>query len=72
MWIASQFMMQLLVGTFGFFWLHSHVWFYREYQERKQRKTGRTSSRTLCRAMKGKHIQRFGRDRGASPTSSLR
>ena len=35
MWIASKFMIGLLLGTFSFFWLHSALWFYREYQDRK-------------------------------------
>ena len=35
MWLASKFMIGLLLGTFSFFWLHSALWFYREYQDRK-------------------------------------
>ena len=35
-WMAWQIMVQLLVGTFGFFWLHTLLWFYREYKERKR------------------------------------
>jgi cytochrome b subunit of formate dehydrogenase len=35
MWIASKGMIALLLGTFSFFWLHSALWFYREYQDRK-------------------------------------
>ncbi len=35
MWIASKFMIGLLAGTFAFFWLHSALWFYREYRDRK-------------------------------------
>jgi cytochrome b subunit of formate dehydrogenase len=38
MWFASTFMIGLLLGTFAFFWLHSALWFYREYQDRKQGK----------------------------------
>jgi len=38
-WIASKFMLQLLFGTFAFFWTHTALWFYREYKDRKQRKT---------------------------------
>jgi hypothetical protein len=29
MWLASKFMIGLLLGTFSFFWLHSVLWFYR-------------------------------------------
>jgi cytochrome b subunit of formate dehydrogenase len=35
MWLAKQGMIGLLIGTFAFFWLHSALWFYREYQDRK-------------------------------------
>ncbi len=37
MWLASKGMIGLLLGTFAFFWLHSALWFYREYQDRKTR-----------------------------------
>ena len=29
-------MVGLLLGTFSFFWLHTLLWFYREYQERQK------------------------------------
>ena len=35
MWIATKFMQALLVGVFAFFWLHSGLWYYREWQDRK-------------------------------------
>ena len=38
MWIAAKFMSGLLLGTFAFFWLHSALWYYREYKDRKQGK----------------------------------
>ena len=38
MWLAQNFMIGLLIGTFAFFWLHSALWFYREYMDRKQGK----------------------------------
>jgi cytochrome b subunit of formate dehydrogenase len=38
MWFASKGMIALLLGTFAFFWLHSALWFYREYQDRKHGK----------------------------------
>jgi thiosulfate reductase cytochrome b subunit/nitrate/TMAO reductase-like tetraheme cytochrome c subunit len=38
MWIATKFMIGLLIGTFAFFWLHSALWFYREYRDRKEGK----------------------------------
>ena len=61
-WIAWQIMVQLLVGTFGFFWLHTALWFYREYKERKAR-AGQPHIKidSVPAHMKGKHIQRFSR-----------
>lgn len=37
-WIATKFMVALLIGVFTFFWLHSGLWYYREWQDRKGRK----------------------------------
>ena len=59
-WVADQIMTQLLVGTFGFFWLHTLLWFYREYKERKQRSTQPhiKVDETMIKH-KGKHVRRF-------------
>lgn len=38
MWIATKFMVALLIGVFAFFWLHSGLWYYREWQDRKAHK----------------------------------
>jgi thiosulfate reductase cytochrome b subunit len=38
MWFAYTGMIGLLIGTFAFFWLHSALWFYREWKDRKQGK----------------------------------
>jgi cytochrome b subunit of formate dehydrogenase len=38
MWFASTFMIGLLIGTFAFFWLHSALWFYREWKDRREGK----------------------------------
>lgn len=38
MWFASFFMIGLLIGTFAFFWLHSALWFFREWKDRKEGK----------------------------------
>ena len=57
-WIASKFMIQLLVGTFAFFWTHTALWFYREYKERQERKT-RPHVRTEGLDLKGKYFRRF-------------
>ena len=56
-WIASKFMIQLLVGTFAFFWTHTALWFYREYKDRQARKT-RPHVRT-DELLLGKYYRRF-------------
>jgi cytochrome b subunit of formate dehydrogenase len=60
MWFASMGMIGLLIGTFAFFWLHSALWFYREYQDRKQ---GKNRPHVLTEALpEGKtHFRRFNR-----------
>jgi len=57
-WLASKLMLQLLVGTFAFFWTHTALWFYREYKDRQQRKP-RTQVLTGELALEGKHYRRF-------------
>lgn len=59
-WVAWQIMLQLLVGTFGFFWLHTLLWFYREFKERKV-KAGQLHIKpdTIPEQYKGKHVRRF-------------
>lgn len=64
-WIANQVMTQLLIGTFAFFWLHTLLWFHREYKERKQR---RSQPRVrlddlpeMPAGLQGKHFLRFSR-----------
>jgi cytochrome b subunit of formate dehydrogenase len=58
-WLTSKFMIQLLVGTFAFFWLHSALWFYREYRERKQRKSRPHVAAEAVPVGGGKHFRRF-------------
>ncbi|WP_292932644.1 cytochrome c3 family protein [Noviherbaspirillum sp.] len=59
-WLAKNFMIGLLVGTFAFFWTHTLLWFYREYKERKQRKLRpHVNVEALPEEFKGKHYQRF-------------
>jgi cytochrome b subunit of formate dehydrogenase len=60
MWVAFQMMTGLLVGTFAFFWLHTALWFYREYKERKAR-AGQPHIRLdeVPSALQTKHVQRF-------------
>ena len=38
-WLASKFMALLLGGTLSFFWLHSALWWLREYRDHKAKKT---------------------------------
>lgn len=38
-WLASKFMIAIVAFTFGVFWTHSALWFYREYRDRKERKS---------------------------------
>ena len=37
-YLAFRLMVGLLLGTFGFFWLHTALWFYRELKDRKEAK----------------------------------
>ena len=57
MWLASKLMIQLLVGTFAFFWTHTALWFYREYKDRQARKL-RPHVRT-DELPTGKYFRRF-------------
>jgi cytochrome b subunit of formate dehydrogenase/cytochrome c5 len=62
MWVAWQIMLQLLVGTFGFFWLHTLLWFYREWKDRKNAvPRPHVNFASLPAEFKGKHFQRFSR-----------
>ena len=59
MWIASKFMIALLLGVFAFFWAHSALWFYREYKDRQE---GKGVTHVLPAALKhveGKYFRRF-------------
>ncbi|MFC1695931.1 cytochrome C [Pseudomonadota bacterium] len=60
MWLAQNFMIGLLLGTFAFFWLHSALWFYREWKDRKE---GKNRPHILTEAIPaGKtHFRRFNR-----------
>ena len=59
-WVAWQIMIQLLVGTFAFFWLHTLLWFYREWKERRaNRNKPHIKADDLVAKHAGKHIRRF-------------
>jgi cytochrome c553/cytochrome b subunit of formate dehydrogenase len=59
LWLSAKFMIGLLAGTFAFFWTHTALWFYREYAERKQRKTRQHVLTSELPQGGGKHYQRF-------------
>lgn len=59
MWIATKFMVGLLIFVFAFFWAHSGLWYYREWMDRKQ---GKPHARVDLRGMTldtSKHFRRF-------------
>ncbi|MGL1834337.1 cytochrome C [Rhodocyclaceae bacterium SMB388] len=60
MWIATKFMVGLLIFVFAFFWAHSGLWYYREWQDRKAG-VARVRIRTgdLKLDEKKMHFQRF-------------
>jgi cytochrome b subunit of formate dehydrogenase len=37
-WLASKFMLALIISAIGIFWLHSLLWLYRELRDRQQRR----------------------------------
>nr|VFK04276.1 MAG: hypothetical protein BECKH772B_GA0070898_104254 [Candidatus Kentron sp. H]VFK04476.1 MAG: hypothetical protein BECKH772A_GA0070896_104204 [Candidatus Kentron sp. H]VFK07523.1 MAG: hypothetical protein BECKH772C_GA0070978_104284 [Candidatus Kentron sp. H] len=65
MWFASKSMIGLLIGMFAFFWTHSALWFYREWQDRKEEKHhvlvdgNGEAVRASGEACADKHILRF-------------
>lgn len=59
MWIASKFMVGLLVAVFTFFWAHSGLWYYRELQDRKARKTVPHVRSEALPPNGKKHFERF-------------
>ncbi len=60
MWIATKGMVALLIGVFAFFWTHSLLWYYREWQDRKARKTEQhVKTDELGIAPPEKHFRRF-------------
>jgi cytochrome b subunit of formate dehydrogenase/nitrate/TMAO reductase-like tetraheme cytochrome c subunit len=59
MWIASKFMISLLAGVFLFFWSHAALWFYREYQDRKQGKNHLHVQMDELPQGEGRYFRRF-------------
>ena len=72
MYVASKFMIALLIGVFAFFWLHSGLWYYREWQDRRQGKPhARIDTAGLALDEKRKHFD-ASTGAGAWPTWSSR
>jgi cytochrome b subunit of formate dehydrogenase len=60
-WLTTKFMIALLVGVFAFFWIHSILWWYREYMDRKQgRAVPHIRSEDLPAEFRDRHVRRFG------------
>ena len=59
-WLTTNFMIGLLLGTFAFFWIHVILWLYREVQDRKQGKTRPHVQVDMLNIPAGKQFQRFG------------
>lgn len=58
-WIASKFMLALIFGAIGIFWLHSLLWLYRELRDRQQRRL-RTHVRTEALPPRdGRYVERW-------------
>jgi cytochrome b subunit of formate dehydrogenase len=59
MYIASKFMIALLIGVFAFFWAHSGLWYYREWKDRKEGKTAKHIDTKEMVLDEKKHFRRF-------------
>jgi cytochrome b subunit of formate dehydrogenase len=57
-WIASKFVWMLIIGTFGVFWTHSLLWFYRELRDRQQRRL-RPQVRAEAVPRDGQYVERW-------------
>ncbi len=58
-WIASRLMGALLLAVFTFFWLHSGLWYFREWRDRKLRKSAPYVRTEMLGFDSSKHFQRF-------------
>jgi cytochrome b subunit of formate dehydrogenase len=59
MWIATKFMTALLIFVFAFFWAHSLLWYWREWQDRKAGKAHPHIDISALGIDPNKHFQRF-------------
>ena len=59
-YVATKFMVALLIFVFAFFWLHSGLWYWREWQDRKAGKPHhRIDTKGLHLDEEKMHFQRF-------------
>jgi cytochrome b subunit of formate dehydrogenase len=60
-WFAAHFMVGLLLFVFAYFWLHTLLWWYREYMDRKlHRSRPHVRLEDLPNEQVGKSVRRFG------------
>ncbi|MBF0168979.1 MAG: cytochrome b/b6 domain-containing protein [Alphaproteobacteria bacterium] len=59
LFIASKFMIALLIFVFAFFWAHSGLWYYREWMDRKKGKTAQHIDLSALGIDPAKHFKRF-------------
>ncbi len=59
MYIASKFMVGLLLFVFAFFWAHSGLWYYREWKDRRDGKTRPHINLEGLNIDTSKHFRRF-------------
>jgi cytochrome b subunit of formate dehydrogenase len=59
MYIATKFMVALLIGVFAFFWAHSGLWYYREWKDRRDGKRAKHVDLKALDLDETKHFQRF-------------
>ncbi len=59
-WIATKFMIALLIGVFVFFWSHTALWFYREWEDRRAHKMRPHVTGVDLHHPHEKQFQRFG------------
>ncbi len=58
MYIATKFMVGLLIFVFVFFWAHSGLWYYREWQDRK---AGKPAHHINLKGLEVDHAKQFKR-----------
>ncbi len=59
MWIATKFMVGLLIFVFAFFWAHSVLWYHRESKDRKAGKPAPHINLNGLKLDEKKHFKRF-------------